>query len=170
MGNSFPGNMWSETAALLAYSPAGKSTKLPAMVKTLELSTPFECMASIMLLMLLYTLLFVLLMLVFNLIKGQFWGVASAFLFSLYGFLIKPDIIRFFLGLEEWQMYRANLWAAWISPLQHATYHMHNFGYDLLPRLWHSYLFFGGLILVCIILAFIAIRRYNFSFTGRDHR
>ncbi|MGI6706759.1 MAG: hypothetical protein ACOX6S_11150 [Clostridia bacterium] len=132
MRNSFPGNMWSETAALLAYSPAGKSTKLPAMVKTLELSTPFECMASIMLL---YTLLFVMLMLVFNLIKGQFWGVVGAFLFSLFGFLIKPDVIRFFLGLEEWQMYRANLWAAWISPLQHATYHMYNFGYDLLPRL-----------------------------------
>jgi hypothetical protein len=42
MGNSFIGNMWSETAAILGYSGAGKAVALPALVKTLELSRPYE--------------------------------------------------------------------------------------------------------------------------------
>jgi hypothetical protein len=169
MNNSFIGNMWSDTAALLGYSPAGKSAAVPAMVKTLELTTPYECMASIMLLMLLYTLLLVFIMLIVNIKKGQFWGITSVFIFSLFGFLIKPDTINFFLGLKEWEMYKANLLAAWISPLQHATYHMHNFGFDKLPRLWQSYAIFIGLILLCFIMTLAAIKKYNFSFTGTDN-
>lgn len=168
MNNSFIGNMWSDTAALLSYSPAGKSEAIPAMAKTLELTTPYECMASIMLLILLYTLLMIFIMLIVNILRGQFWGIASVFVFSLYGFLLKPDTIRFFLGLDERQMYKANLLAAWMSPLQQATYHMHNFGFDNLPLLWQSYLIFGGLILLCFLLTLTAIKKYSFSFTGTD--
>ena len=40
MRQSFIGNMWSETAAILGYSGAGKAVALPALVKTLEMSTP----------------------------------------------------------------------------------------------------------------------------------
>ena len=36
----------------------------------------------------------------------------------------------------------------WLSPLNHATYHMHNFGYDLLPRLWQTEAVFAALILL----------------------
>ena len=57
MRQSFVGNMWSETAAILGYSGAGQKVALPALVKTLEMSRPYECMATIFLLMLLYTLL-----------------------------------------------------------------------------------------------------------------
>lgn len=39
MGSSFIGDMWSETAAILGYSGAGKAVALPALVKTLEMST-----------------------------------------------------------------------------------------------------------------------------------
>ena len=66
MGQSFIGNMWSETAAILGYSGAGKAVALPALVKTLEMSSPYECMGTIFLLMLLYTLLMVSIMLVVN--------------------------------------------------------------------------------------------------------
>ncbi len=57
MRQSFIGNMWSETAAILGYSGAGQKVALPALVKTLEMSRPYECMAVIFLLMLLYALL-----------------------------------------------------------------------------------------------------------------
>lgn len=168
MGQSFIGNMWSETAAILGYSGAGKAVALPALVKTLEMSTPYECMGTIFLLMLLYTLLMVSMMLVVNIRRGQFWGVASVFIFSLYGFLLNPQTFNAFLQLDQEQMYIANLWAAWLSPLQHATYHMHNFGYDLLPRMWMTYAIFGALIALCFILALRAMRRYNFNFSGTD--
>ena len=56
----------------------------------------------------------------------------------------------------------------WLSPLNHATYHMHNFGYDLLPRLWQTYAIFGALILLCFLLALRAIRKYSFNFTGTE--
>jgi hypothetical protein len=72
------------------------------------------------------------------------------------------------MQLDNEQMYIANLWAAWLSPLQHATYHMHNFGYDLLPRMWMTYAIFGVLIALCFILALRAMRKYNFNFSGND--
>jgi hypothetical protein len=168
MGQSFIGNMWSETAAILGYSGAGKAVALPALVKTLEMSTPYECMGTIFLLMLLYTLLMVSIMLVINIRKGQFWGVAGVFIFSLYGYLINPQTFNAFMKLTDEQMYIANLWAAWLSPLQHATYHMHNFGYDLLPRMWMTYVIFFVFIAVCFILALRAMRKYNFNFIGND--
>jgi hypothetical protein len=97
--NSFVGNMWSETAAILGYSGAGEAIALPALVKTLEMSTPYECMATIFLLMLLYTLLMTFIMLIFNIYKGQMAGVISVFVFSLYGFLLNPQLIKTLMQL-----------------------------------------------------------------------
>ena len=37
---SFPGNMWSETGAMLGYSGVGSQIALPASVKTMEMSNP----------------------------------------------------------------------------------------------------------------------------------
>jgi hypothetical protein len=56
----------------------------------------------------------------------------------------------------------------WLSPLNHATYHMHNFGYDLLPRMWQSFTLFGVMIVLGFLLALLAIRKYNFVFTGTE--
>ncbi len=168
MSNSFIGNMWSETAAILGYSGAGKQVALPALVKVLELSTPYECMAVIFVLTLLYTLLFVSIMLYFNLRKGRLWGAASVFIFSIYGFLINPQTFNAFMKLSEDEMYIANVIAAWVSPLQHATYHMHNFGYDLLPRMWMTYIIFAVLIGLFYFLTLRAIKKYNFNFLNPD--
>ncbi|MDR0964751.1 MAG: hypothetical protein LBM60_09060, partial [Clostridium sp.] len=66
------------------------------------------------------------------------------------------------------RLYQANVAVGWISPLNHATYHMHNFGYDLLPRLWQTYAIFGGLIVTIFLLCIRAIRRYSFHFTGTE--
>jgi hypothetical protein len=168
MSSSFTGNMWSKTAAILGYSGAGQAVALPALVKTLEMSTPYEAMGTIFLLMLLYTLLMSFIMLTFNIKKGQLAGVVSAFVFSLFGFLLNPQLLKAVLQLPDALMYKANVALGWISPLNHATYHMHNFGYDLLPRLWQTYLIFGVLIVLCFVLALRAIRKYNFNFTGTE--
>ncbi|MCL1881516.1 MAG: hypothetical protein FWF76_05000 [Oscillospiraceae bacterium] len=168
MRNSFIGNMWSETAAILGYSRAGQAIALPAHVTTLEMSLPYQVMFSIFALMLLYALLMAFIMLFFNIVKGQLAGVLSAFIFSLYGFLLNPELLRTLFQLRNTQMYRANVALGWISPLNHATYHMHNFGFDLLPRLWHSYAIFGGLIIVFFMLTLLSMKRYNFNFTGME--
>jgi len=169
MSQSFIGDMWSETAAILGYSGAGKAVALPALVKTLEMSTPYACMGTIFLLMLLYTLLMAFIMLTFNIRKGQIAGVVSVFVFSLFGFLLNPQLIKTMFQLPDELMYKANVAVGWLSPLNHATYHMHNFGYDLLPRLWHTYVIFGVLILLCFILALRSVRKYNFNFTGTEN-
>ena len=118
--------------------------------------------------MLLYTLLMAFIMLTFNIRKGQLAGVVSVFAFSLYGFLLNPQLLKTVFKLPDELMYRANVAVGWLSPLNHATYHMHNFGYDLLPRLWQTYAIFGGLIALCFVFALWAIRRYNFNFTGTE--
>ena len=168
MRQSFVGNMWSETAAILGYSGAGQAVALPALVKTLEMSRPYQCMAAIFLLMLLYALLLAFVMLTCNLHKGQLGGVAGAVGFSLYGFLLNPQTIKAIFQLPDELMYKANVAVGWLSPLNHATYHMHNFGYDLLPRLWQTYLIFAFLIALCFYLSLRGVRNYNFNFTGTE--
>ena len=166
--NSFIGNMWSETAAILGYSGAGKAVALPALVKTLEMSRPYQCAFVIFLLMLAYTLTLVLLMLYCKLRFGKSAGVAAAFGFSLYGFLLNPELFKQLLHLPDELMYKANVLTGWLSPLNHATYHMHNFGYDLLPRLWQTFAIFAALIALLMFLILRAIRRYNFMFMGTE--
>ena len=168
MRQSFTGNMWSETAAILGYSGAGKKVALPALVKTLEMSRPYQCMMTIFLLMLFYALLLAMVMLLCNLWKGQLAGVIGAFSFSLFGFLLNPQTIKALFQLPDELMYKANVAIGWWSPLNHATYHMHNFGYDLLPRLWQTYLIFGALIAACFFLSLRAVKRYSFNFTGTE--
>ena len=169
MSNSFIGDMWSETAAILGYSGAGKAVALPALVKTLEMSTPYACMATIFLLMLLYTLLLAFIMLTFNIKKGQLAGTISVFAFNLYGFLLNPQFLKTLFKLPQELEYKANVAVGWLSPLNHATYHMHNFGYDLLPRMWQTYLIFGVLIAFCFLWALQSVRHYSFIFSGTEN-
>ena len=165
---SYTGNMWSETAAILGYSGTGKTIALPVLVKTLEMSFPYQCMITIFFLMLCYSVVLVFIMMVFGLRKGHAAGIISGFAFSVYGFLLKPDTIQTVFQLPDEFYYKANVAVGWLSPLNQATYHMHNFGYDLLPRMWQSFAIFGLLIVLCFLLALRAIRKYNFVFTGTE--
>ena len=166
---SFLANMWSPTAAILGYSGAGEQIALPAMVKTLEMTYPYTCTATIFLLMLGYALTMVFIMLVFNLRFGQAAGVISVFVFSVYGFLLSPTTIDTVFDLPPELFYKANVAVGWLSPLNHATYHMHNFGYDLLPELWESFTIFGAIIAVGYIAAIQAVKSYNFNFRGTEN-
>ena len=165
---SFAANMWSPTAAILGYTNAGERVAIPALVKTLEMSWPYQSMISIFGLMLGYTSVMVLLMLACNLRFGQVAGVVSVLVFSLYGILMQPDTIQLILKLPDEAYYIANVIIGWLSPLNQATYHMHNFGYDKLPRLWQSYCIFIGLSVILYFASIRAAKRYNFSFTGTE--
>lgn len=165
---SFVANMWSPTAAILGYTNAGERVAIPALVKTLEMSWPYQSMISIFLLMLGYTSVMVLLMLVCNLRFGQVAGVVSVLFFSLYGILMQPDTIQLLLKLPDEAYYIANVIIGWLSPLNQATYHMHNFGYDKLPRIWQSYCIFIGLSVILYFAAIQAAKKYNFSFMGTE--
>lgn len=161
---AFPGNVWSETGAMLGYSGVGAQIALPASVKTMEMSDPYACTATIFLLMTLYTLLTATLMMVFNLMKNKFGGVLSVFILNLYGLLLEPQFISKVLNIPETVQYKSNVICGWISPLNHATYYMHNFGYDLLPRLWQSYLILAAWIVLNTILIKRLAKKYQFNF------
>lgn len=160
--------MWSPTAAILGYTNAGKRVAIPALVKTLEMSWPYQSMVSIFFLMLGYTGVMVMIMLVCNLHFGQAAGVVSVLVYSVYGILMEPDTIQLILKLPDEAYYIANVIIGWVSPLNQATYHMHNFGYDKLPRLWQSYCIFFVLAVLLYIAAIRAAKSYQFTFTGTE--
>lgn len=166
---SFTGNMWSETGAILGYSGAGAKIALPASIKAMTMSYPYECALHVFLLMTLYTLFLGVLMLAVNLRFGQKWGVITVFGLSIYGLLLNPEIFMKLFRLPEAVAYKANVTVGWLSPLNQATYYMHNFGYDYLPRLWQTYLIFIGLTALCLYAARRGMRNYNFMFAGTDH-
>ena len=72
------------------------------------------------------------------------------------------------LHLDSLEKSTANIIFGWLSPLNHATYYMHSFGYDNLPRLWDSYGFFIAGSLFIYLLAFWRVRNYSFNFTGTE--
>jgi len=166
---SFPGNMWSETGAILAFSGIGAEVMLPASLKTMIMSYPFQCAGHVFLLMLFYTLFLVSFMLMLNIRLRQFWGIIGTFLMNIYGLLLNPEIFMRILKLPEAVAYKANVAVGWLSPLNHATYYMHNFGYDYLPRLWMSYLLFTTLILLCLWSCRQGMKKYNFMFAGTEN-
>lgn len=152
----------------MGYSGAGKAIALPALVKTLEMSFPRRCMFTIFFLMLCYAIVLVFIMMIFNLRRGPAAGIISGFAFSVYGFLLQPSTIDAIFQLPDGLYYKANVAVGWLSPLNQATYHMHNFGYDLLPQMWQSFVIFGVLIVLGFLLALRAIGKYNFVFTGTE--
>ena len=44
MKKSYPGNLWSETAAMLGYSELGKNLQVPSTVRVMESISPYGCM------------------------------------------------------------------------------------------------------------------------------
>ena len=170
MRTSFIGNKWSPTAAMLGFTSAGDAIAVPAFVRTMETTTPYRCMSVIFCLMTCYTLVLVMLMLFMSIRFGKTAAVTSAFGLSLYGYLMNPQLIKTVFNIPESRMYRANLIFGWLSPLNHASYHMHNFGYDKLPAIWQSLLIMLGICALPYLGSLRAIKRYNFNFskgTGR---
>lgn len=162
---AYPANLWSDTAAILGYSDIGEEIAVPAFVKVLELSLPYTCMAHIFGLLLGYSLVLAGIILYLNLWKTR-GGMVGGIVFSAFGLVVSPDMISKWFDFSQEQEILANIILGWISPLNHATYYMHNFGYDNLPRLWTSYLFFLIGSMLVFGLSVRRIRNYSFDFTG----
>lgn len=160
---TFPGNLWSETAAMLGYSGMGERLQVPVTIKVMESITPYGCMAQVALLMLGYALTLGFLILVGNLLGGRKAGFLSGLLYSLYGFLLNPQVLGKLLGMEEYEMYKIRVFVGWVSPMNHSVYGMHNFGYDLLPTVGQSLLVFGVVLFLLWMLAEKLLRTYNFG-------
>lgn len=160
----YPGNIWSNTAAMLAYSKLGEDLNVPSTVKVMESVTPYGCTAQVILLLFLYILCLSFIVLAGNLLPGKNRGLVAGLLFCLYGFLLEPKVLRVLLGFEEYEMFRVNVLIGWISPLSHASYGRHNFGYDRLPTVWQSCVVF--LILLGVLIWFCGRRMkyYHFVF------
>ena len=167
MKRTYLGNIWSKTAALLAYSGMGKSLSVPSTVKVMESTSPLECSAQIVLLLICYALSLSFLMLFFQMKYGKRAGIAAGLSYSLFGFLLDPKVLAALLHKEEYQMFQIRRITGWISPLNHATYGMHDFGYDVLPSIGQSCLLFALLLGFLALLSFRTLKKYNFSsFTG----
>ncbi len=168
MKNAFPGNLWSETAAILGYSKTGQELHIPSTVKVMESVTPYGCMLQVAALMFGYSLTLGFLVLLGNLLPGRKYGMLLALGYSLYGFLLEPEVIGKLLGYEEYQLYQIRSLVGWISPLNNGVYGMHDFGYDNLPTVAQSIWIFAGVLAMLIFLSGRAVRRYNFTFLGTE--
>lgn len=72
MKNSYVGDIWSETAAMLAYSKLGQNLSVPSTVKVMESMPPYLCMVQVAALIFLYSLCLSFVILTGNLIfKGN---------------------------------------------------------------------------------------------------
>lgn len=162
----FAGNRWSETATMLSFSPATFEVALTVMRKTVKLTTPYGCAVHIFLLLFQYVFLLSMLQLAFTLLLSRKTAILAALLINFAGYVLTPEHFMTWLSLPNEVKYYANLLSAWLSPLQHATYVMHNFGYDLLPRLGTSHLILGSASTALLFVSLLAMRRYAFSFTG----
>ena len=160
---AYTGNVWSETSAAFAYSGEGTGA-VPVSLKTMEMSTPYACAWMVFLLMLMYSLFIASLMLFLNLTAGNAAGVIGALLVNLYGYLLNPELLRKIFNIPAALVYRANVLCGWLSPLRHATFPMHDFGYDYLPKISVSVMLFLMLTAGLLILSGVRMRNYNFTF------
>ena len=167
MQKTYAGNIWSKTAALFAYSSMGDKFSVPSTVKVMESTTPVECSLQMVLLLICYALTLSFLMLYFQMRIGKKAGIAAGLCYSLFGFLLDPETLTKILHKEEYEMFQIRRITGWVSPLNHATYGMHDFGYDALPTVEQSCALFLLLLLVMSLFSFRMLKRYNFnSFTG----
>lgn len=167
MKNSYPGNLWSETAAMLGYSDLGKNLQVPSTVRVMESISPYGCMMQVFLLLFCYSLTLSFVILVGNLYHGKTKGMVFGLLYSAYGFLLEPNVLRVLLHKEEYQLYQINVLICWISPLNQAVYGKHDLGYDpLLPKIWQSCMFFLILVFLLGYLALRRMKKYPFEFLG----
>ena len=94
-------------------------------------------------------------------------AIGAGLFYSLFGFLLDPEILAKILRKEEYEMFLVRRMIGWISPLNHATYGMHDFGYDVLPSIQQSCVFFLVILALLSGLSFHTLKQYNFSsFTG----
>ena len=170
LGRSFVQNRWSDTATILSFAQDQFDVALMVIRRTVKQTDPYSCVISIMLLMTQYMLFLSLCNLWISLHFGKKAGMTAMIIVSLYSYILTPNHFMLWMGLNENMQYIANLWAAWLSPLQHATYTMHSFGYNSLPSFLQTHILMGSASLILIILSILASKKIQFRFTkGESH-
>ena len=101
MKKTYAGNLWSKTAALLAYSVMGKQMSIPSSVKVMESTSPAACCLGVVLLLTLYALTLSFLMLYAQLKVGKRGAAALGLAYSLLGFLLDPKVLAALLQKED---------------------------------------------------------------------
>lgn len=163
------GNQWSDTATILSFAPENFQVALTVVRKTIKLTTPYDCAATIFFLMAQYILFLTLLNLLFSLMCGKKAGIVAVIVASLYGYLLNPEKLTALLHVPEEVRYIANVIAAWASPLNHATYAMHRFGYGGFPSMLQSHMVFGILNLGLLLGSCFSVRNTERIFLGGSH-
>lgn len=165
-GTTCLADRWSDTATLLSFSPQTFEVALQVTRKTVKLITPYRCTLHICLLMTQYTLFMAALQLMLTVLRSKRTGVTAVLTLNLMAYLLTPDRFMTWLDLDKHMRYYANLLSAWLSPLQHATYTMHNFGYDLLPTLQTTHALMLGVSAAMFVVAFMMMKRHSVDFSG----
>ena len=158
VGNAFIENRWSDTATVMSFAPQQFDVALTVVRRTVKQTDPYSCaMAQYMLFL---SLMSVLVTLRF----GKQTGISAVIGISFYSYMLTPSRFEAWLQLDEQVRHIANLLAAWLSPLQHATYTMHSFGYDSLPTFAQTHILMGCVNFVLILLCIWAVQKMQFSF------
>lgn len=162
-------DQWSDTATILSFAPENFQVPLTILRKTVKLTTPYDCAITIFFLMAQYILFLTLLNLLFSLMSGKKAGIVAVIIASLYAYLLNPEKLTAMLHVPEEIRYVANVIAAWISPLNHATYAMHGFGYGHFPSILQSHMVFGGVNLGLLLGSWSCVKKTERIFLGGSH-
>lgn len=165
-GNSFWANHWSDTATVVRFAPEQFEVALTVIRKTVKLTVPYDCAGIIFFLLMQYVLFLTLLNLAVSLRFGKRAGMTAVIAVSFGAYLLTPDQWMNWLHIPPQLEYMANTLAAWVSPLSHASYSMHSFGYGGFPSVLQSHAVFGCLNLGLLLLSYGTAKNMEFSFSG----
>lgn len=165
-GHSFFANHWSDTATVVSFAPEEFEVALTVIRKTIKLATPYYCAVMVFLLVMQYVLFLTLLNLAVSLRFGKKAGITAILILSFCAYLLTPDRLMSWLHIPEQVLYMANTLAAWISPLNHAAYSMHSFGYGNFPSLLQSHLLFAFLNIFLLLCSYWTAKKMDFAFSG----
>lgn len=165
-GNSFWANHWSDTATVVSFAPEQFEVAMTVIRKTIKLTSPYECTCMIFFLIVQYLLFLTLLNLAVCLRFGKKAGMAAVISVSFGAYLLTPDQWMKWLHIPQQIEYTANTLAAWISPLSHAAYSMHSFGYGDFPSVLQSQVLFSCLHMLLFLFSCRTAKNMEFSFSG----
>ena len=165
-GTVITGNTWSRTATIMSFAPEYLQTSMTIARRIIKQMTPYEAASMIFFLVVQYMLFLSLMNLAVSLVFGKKAGMNTVAAISFICCFLTPDRFMHWLGLESYRQltYIANLYAAWSSPLQHATYLMHSNGYNHLPTVYQSHLIMGSANVILMVLCFLLSKKMRFIF------
>lgn len=166
MGNAYLQNAWSDTATVLSFSPEQFEVSINVVRKTVKLTTPYHCALIIYFLLCSYTIFLTLLHLIFSIKFQKKSGFTAVVVVSLLAYLLSPERLMEWLNIPQQISYIANCLAVWVSPLQHAAYSMHSFGYGGFPDVFQSLALFAAVNLLLLILSAFFIKNTEFALKG----